>query len=97
MNILKYAQPDRLVIIEFTSPVCTVCDNIKPFLQKLKNAYQNKFTIVEVDAIANFSTAEQLFIQDLPTFIFLKDNKLVDRINGFIGENKFEKIVRIYI
>ncbi len=97
MEILNFAQQDKLVIVEFTSSICTTCDNIKPFLKKIEEIYKEKLVIKEVDAINNFEVAEHYSIKDLPTFIFIKDDSAIFRINGFRDENNFEKAVRTYL
>ena len=97
MDILEFAEQDKLVIIEFTSSICTKCENIKPFLKKLQEAYEGKLSIKEINAIDDFPTAEHYSIRDLPTFIFIKDGTAQFRLNSFKSENHFEKAVRTHL
>jgi len=97
VDIKKLANPDKLIIVEFWSTICILCEKIRPFLTKLEKIYNEKFSIVRVDAIDDYSTAEYYNIKELPTFIFIKDNELIFRMNGFKSESNFEKTVRTYL
>jgi len=97
MDILKFAEQDRLIIIEFTSPICTKCENIKPFLKKLQEVYEGRLSFKEINVIDDFPTAKYYYIRILPTFIFIKDGIAQFRFDGFKSENHFEKTVRTYL
>ena len=60
------------LIIEFWSPLCTVCDKAEVYLEKLQNAYKNRISVAKI----NIDNANELIlkysIDKLPTFILFK-------------------------
>lgn len=94
MDIKRFCRDSKLVIVEFWSDECLPCLKINPFLQEIESAYSDKLNIVRINVTNNPSTAEYYNVTEIPTFIFLKNNELVGRINGFNGNIKFEKLLR---
>ena len=97
MDIKRFSNPHKLVIIEFWSNACIPCEKIKPFLEKLEEIYREKLSITYINIANNLSTVEKYNIKDIPTFIFIKNQELIFRINGFKDNNHFEKVIREYL
>jgi thioredoxin 1 len=93
-NTIKSFVP---VLVEFWSPVCTVCEKAEVYLRKLEQVYQNKITITRI----NIDSATQLIdiysIRKLPTFVIFKNSIELARVVGFKNEIELEREVRKHI
>ncbi|XAR57939.1 Monodehydroascorbate reductase (NADH) [Bertholletia excelsa] len=71
----------KLVVVDFTASWCGPYRFIAPFLAELaKKLPAVTFLKVDVDELE--SVAKEWNVEAMPTFIFLKEGKLVDKIVG---------------
>ena len=97
MDLKRFSTSNKLVIIEFWSNNCLPCKNIKPFLDEISNTYKERLSIIRINIHDSYSTAEKYEVIEIPTFIFLKNQDIIFRMNGFKNNINFEKVVRQYI
>ncbi|GAV72197.1 Thioredoxin domain-containing protein [Cephalotus follicularis] len=71
----------KLVVVDFTASWCGPCRFISPFLVELAKKLTNvMFLKVDVDELK--SVAQDWAVEAMPTFMFLKDGKIVDKVVG---------------
>ena len=71
----------KLIVVDFTASWCPPCRFIAPILAEIaKNMTNVTFLKVDVDELK--SVAEDWAIEAMPTFIFLKEGKIVDKVMG---------------
>jgi thioredoxin 1 len=74
-----------VVMVTFTASWCAPCKKIKPFIDSLATnleVLQHGFLFVSVDVDALPQVAETLQVNTVPTFVFLYNGKIVEKING---------------
>ena len=80
-EFMKSIQKNKLNVIDFWASWCGPCMNIadeyKEWSEKYKNVNFFKVNVDESKELVNFFN-----INCMPTFIFLKDNKLIDTVKG---------------
>ena len=82
----KGVESKKLVVVDFMASWCPPCRFIAPILAELaKEKPHIIFLKVDVDELK--SIAEKYNVDAMPTFLFLKDGKEVDRV---VGANKDE-------
>ncbi|KAG5441038.1 Thioredoxin-like protein 1 [Clonorchis sinensis] len=70
-----------LVVLDFFATWCRPCSEIAPVFSSLSETHtEARFLKVDVDK--NDSVASEYGIRSLPTFVFLRGNKEVDRLTG---------------
>jgi len=73
--------PDRLVLIDFTATWCGPCKMMSPIFEELSGKYRGVgFLKVDVDECPDI--AGKYNVQAMPTFIFFKHGKEIDRMRG---------------
>ncbi|KAE8654023.1 Thioredoxin H-type 2 [Hibiscus syriacus] len=71
----------KLVVVDFTASWCGPCRFIAPVLTDLaKKLPQVLFLKVDVDELK--SVAQDWAIECMPTFIFLKEGRIIDKVVG---------------
>lgn len=71
----------NMKLLDFWAPWCPPCKQMNPILEEIER--ENPHFIVEkIDIDADPETAEKYGVMSIPTYIFEKDGKEVDRIIG---------------
>ncbi len=80
-----------LIMVDFFAVWCGPCKMMAPAVERLAESYKGKVKIGKLDVDENNETSSQYEIQSIPTIIFFKDGKLVDKLVGFQSEEALKK------
>jgi thioredoxin 1 len=72
---------DRLVVIDFTASWCGPCKAIAPLYKELSEEYDN-VVFLKVDVDENPDTAAKYSVSAMPTFVYIRRGRVVDRLQG---------------
>lgn len=81
---------EGLVLLDFWAPWCTNCRMELPFLEKLDAQRGEEVKIVKVNVDAEEDLAKKFEVQTLPTLIYFKDGKEVQKT---VGIRPFAKLM----
>ncbi len=81
-NFDEIAASDRLVVIDFWAQWCGPCKTLSPIVDELAQTYEGKAIIGKVDVDSNPDIVEKYGVRSIPTVIFLKGGKQVDKTVG---------------
>uniref|UniRef100_A0A5B7BTR9 Putative Thioredoxin H-type 1, H1,TRX1 n=1 Tax=Davidia involucrata TaxID=16924 RepID=A0A5B7BTR9_DAVIN len=80
-QLQKGNESKKLMVVDFTASWCGPCRFIAPILSEFARKMHNViFLKVDVDELK--TVAEDWAIEAMPTFIFLKEGKIVDKVVG---------------
>lgn len=78
----EVVQSDIPVLVDFWGPQCVPCLALMPKVEALGERYGEKLKITKVDASKNRRLCLNLKVLGLPTFLFYRGGKEVDRLTG---------------
>jgi thioredoxin 1 len=70
------------VMVDFWAAWCGPCRMIAPFVEEIAKDYAGKAMVAKMDTDANPQTPMSFGIMGIPTLIFFKNGKEVDRVVG---------------
>ena len=85
-----------LTILDFWAEWCGPCKFMEPIIEQLEKELGSKVKIEKVNVDDNQGKAAQYQVMSIPTYIFIKDDKEVDRIIGATQKENFLKTISKY-
>lgn len=82
------------VVLDCWAPWCGPCKMIAPILDQLAKEYAGRVKFAKLNTDENQGTARKFSIQSIPTLLFFKGGKLVDRQVGALPKGEIEKHLR---
>jgi len=90
-EVLHSSQP---VLVDFWGPQCGPCLALMPKVEALTGRYGDKVKITKVEASKNRRLCLTLKVLSLPTFLFFKNGKEVDRLSGNMTIQSIEECLK---
>jgi thioredoxin 1 len=83
----------NLIVVDFWAEWCGPCRLIAPIIHELAEEYTDKVIFGKVDVDQESELAVKFGIRNIPTVLFIKEGKVIDKIVGAVPKTKFiEKI-----
>jgi thioredoxin 1 len=90
------ASEQRLIVLDFCAEWCGPCKRISPEISKLQSTYFDRVVVQKIDVDQCDDVASHYKITSMPTFLFIKNNTVLDTVIGANLELIHEKIA-VYI
>ena len=79
------------VLVDCWAPWCGPCRMVSPMLEQLASEYAGRAKIVKLNVDENPRSASQFGIQSIPTLLFFKGGKQVQRLVGALPKAEIER------
>ncbi|MEA4916773.1 thioredoxin [Proteiniphilum sp.] len=73
---------DKLVVIDFWAEWCGPCKMIGPIIEEIGEEYKDKIVVGKLNVDDNDDTTAKYGIRNIPTVLFIKNGKVVDKLVG---------------
>lgn len=86
------------VVVDFWAEWCAPCHMITPILEDINGEYEGKIKIGRLNVDENPTIAGEYRIMGIPTLLFFRSGKLVDKVVGVVPkkalQDKIEMIIK---
>lgn len=89
----KMVSQQPIVLVDFYADWCAPCKKMAPFIEQFKTDYQEKVTVLKIDADKNKQLVATLGYEALPIIIIYKNGEKVFEQQGFVDENKLRDLL----
>ncbi len=81
-NIKEVIESGKPVVVDFWAEWCGPCRMVTPLIEELAEEYAGKVEIGKMNVDDNVDTPNEYGIRNIPTILFFKDGKVVDKQVG---------------
>lgn len=81
-------ESDIPVVLDFYSDTCMPCKMLSPVLDDLGKSYKDKLKICKLNVNENAQLADEYGVMAVPTLMYVKDGREINRTIGFINKNE---------
>jgi thioredoxin 1 len=90
----KVISSDKLTLVDFWAAWCGPCRVIGPVVEDLAKEYSGKVNIGKLNVDHNPNVCVKYNIRSIPTILFIKNGKVVDRVVGAVPKKTLEKKIK---
>lgn len=82
---------DKPVLVDFWAEWCGPCRMVGPIVEELSKEYGGKAVVGKLNVDTNPGVSSKFGIRSIPTLLFFKEGKLVDRQVGAVPRSVLEE------
>lgn len=88
-NIKEVINSGKPVVVDFWAEWCGPCRMVGPIIEELAIEYDGQVVVGKLNVDDNVETPNEYGIRNIPTILFFKDGKLVDKQIGATQKSVF--------
>jgi len=86
-----------LVFLDFFAEWCMPCTMMSPIVDDVSQNFKDKIKFGKVNVDENTKIAQKFEVSSIPTFILLKDSKVLERFSGTTSQDELEEKLKKYL
>ena len=90
-NFESYLNGELPLVVDLWATWCGPCKMIAPVISELAAEYDGKIVVGKCDVEENDDVAAEFGVRNIPTVLFFKGGKLVDKMVGAANKAKFDE------
>lgn len=97
INSQEILKENELVLLDFHASWCGPCKSLNPIIDELASDNGGKIKIGKVDVDESGEIALSYGVRGIPTIIFFKNGKEVDKVVGLKTKSEFQDKINTYL
>lgn len=90
-NLEALVQTGKPIVVDFWATWCGPCKRLAPVIEELAQEYDGRAVVGKCDVEDDEELAMRFGVRNIPTVVFLKDGKEVDRSVGLVPKQALEE------
>lgn len=86
-----------LAMVDFWASWCGPCKMVGPVIESLGGQYEGKAVVAKVDVDQNQGLAARYGVMSIPTVLFFKDGKEIDRKVGVMPAGAYSQVLDAHL
>lgn len=87
----EVTESDIPVIVDVYSTMCGPCQKLAPIFSELSGQYKGKVKFAKINADHEFKICQELKVHAMPTLLFIKNGKVIDRHVGLVDKGSLNQ------
>ena len=96
-NAKEFMATELPIVLDFSAAWCGPCKQLAPIIEELSEEYAGRIAVAKCDIEEADDLTMEYGIRNVPTVIFIKDGKVVERFVGYKSKSdvqaKFEALL----
>ncbi len=88
---------EGFVFLDFFAEWCMPCTMMSPIIDDLSEEFKGKIKFGKINVEENQKIAQKYGISSIPTFLFFKNNEILERFSGAINQDELSKILKKHL
>lgn len=84
---------EKGILLDFYASWCGPCKVMSPIIDELAEEFKDRAIIAKVDSEKNPNLSAHFKIKSIPTLIFIKNQKVIEVINGLVPKPNLIEMV----
>ncbi|MGD2068033.1 MAG: thioredoxin [Gemmatimonadota bacterium] len=94
----EIVEADGLAMVDFWATWCGPCRIVAPVVEELAGEYADRgLKVGKLDVDTNQQTSSHYGIRSIPTILFFKNGKMVDRVIGAVPKPHLEQKIQEHL
>jgi thioredoxin 1 len=93
----KALKSNKLTVVDFWAEWCGPCRRVGPVVEELAKEYNGKVNIGKLNVDHAPNTCAKYNITSIPTLLFIKNGKVVDKLVGAYPKSTMEKKIKAHM
>ncbi len=86
-----------LVVLDIYATWCGPCKQMEPIINELETEFAGKCHFAKLNVEESRDIAVSLNVTSVPTFIFVRDGNIVEKMVGYIGKEQMKHKIESYL
>ncbi len=88
---------DKLTVVDLWAEWCGPCKQMNPIVEEVAEEYEGRVVVGKLDVDSNPRIPMEYNVRGIPTFLFFKNGKLLDRLIGYRSKKDFSQKIEQFL